>query len=353
MEFLKKIEWSTSNILKALGLFIISVFVLATVFRTLSPMTGMMLQNPVRMSGVEPSAGSMYQRAVYDGGDAYAEEAMYAAESGGVRLSANNVSMPSPGPQYEGSMGRDAEDFEVTQYSASIETRDSERTCNEISNLKGLDYVIFENANEYDKGCNYVFKVEHENASEVLAIIETFNPKNLSENTRTIKREIDDFTSETEILEKKLSSINETLESAVTAYDEIAALASRTQDAESLAKIIDSKINTIERLTQQRINITAQLERLSRGKAEQLDRLEYTYFDINVYENKFVDGENLKDSWRAAIKGFVRDMNQIAQDMTINLVMLLFLLLQYTLYLFIVVVAAKYIWRAASYVWKK
>ncbi len=70
------------------------------------------------------------------------------------------------------------------------------------------------------------------------------------------------------------------------------------------------------------------MERINRSKAEQLDRLEYTYFNVRVVENKFIDGQNLKESWKVAVKSFVRDINTVAQDITINLVSLLFLILQ-------------------------
>ena len=131
------------------------------------------------------------------------------------------------------------------------------------------------------------------------------------------------------------------------------ALATRVQDVESLAKILDSKINIIERLTQERININAQLERLERSKAEQLDRLEYTYFSVNIFETKFVDGEALLDSWKESIKGFVRDVNSIAQDVTVNLVTLILRVLQLSLYLLIVLVVVKYGWKLVKYIWQK
>src|SRR3989339_721006 len=162
-------------------------------------------------------------------------------------------------------------------------------------NLKPREDVIFENASEYEKNCNYSFKVKRDSVKEILSIIESLDPKELNENTYTIKRLIEDY----------------------------------TRDVENLAKIIDSKIRIIERLTQERININSQLERLNRSKAEQLDRLEYTYFRVYVFENKFIDREDLKDSWKTAIKSFVRDINKIAQDITINLAALLFLILEY------------------------
>jgi len=350
----KNFKPTPMNILKASGIFLLAIILISIVFRIMAPAVHT-VTNSARGFAVGQGMS-----ASYDGGhstdDAYAmEEAAYysSGEGGNMKLSLSNIGIPSPIPPRGGTVGDDAEDFEVTEYNVSIETRDRDATCTDISALKDLSYIVFESANEYDRGCNYTFKVRFENVEEILAVLEELNPEELSENTYTIKRQIDDFTSETGILESKLESIDNTLENALDAYDEITSLATQTQNADALAKIIDSKIGIIERLTQERINITAQLERLERAKAEQLDKLEYTYFYVNVYENKFIDGEDLKDSWKSAIKNAVRDINRTIQDVTINLVTLVFTILQYILYFFILLVVVKYLWRVTKYIWNK
>lgn len=351
MEFLKKIEWTPLNIMKALVLLLLLLLVFTFLSRLFSPLTETVFKNQVGFSDSAPSISPGYNRARYDTDADYGyDEAVY-EESGRIGLSTTNIGVPIPEPS--GSVGGDAEEYEVTRYSASIETQGSKTDCQKLAELKVYDYVIFENANEYDRGCSYTFKVEQERASEILDVVKSLNPKSLSESTYTIKPRLDDFTSETEILENKLESINKTLEDAIQSYDEIAQLATRTQDAESLAEIINNKINTIERLSGQKIDITAQLERLARGKEEQLDKLEYTYFDVDVYENKFVDVENIKDSWKLAVKGFVNDVNQMLQGVTINLLALLLVGMQYVLYFFILLFVVKYLWRSALTIWKK
>lgn len=268
-----------------------------------------------------------------------------------AQLSARNITpMPPTSPQ--GTSGNDAEAFEVRSYQGTIETRRLSETCGEITALKRLDYVIFEQANQEQRACHFTFKVQKDRVPEIMAKIKALNPKELTEDTQTIKRQINDFTSEVEILEKKRVSIDQTLENAIRAYDDITALATRTQDAGSLAKIIDSKLQIIERLTQERLSINEQLDRLSRAKAEQLDRLEYTYFSLNVFETKFVDQVELKDSWRNAVRSFVRDLNKIAQDLTVNLVLILVMIVQYALYFFILLFVAKYAWKWAKAIWR-
>lgn len=293
---------------------------------------------------VRGGGGVSYDMAV---APSYAENAY----GSGASLSARNIAPYPPTDGY--SMGNDAEWYEVTQYSATIESGDAKGTCAEVSALKGKTYVIFENSSSYDKGCSHVFKVEHAHVAEVLAALEALDPRDLSENVRTIKQTIDDYTSEEEILQGKLAAIDETLQSALKAYDAVTVVATRAGDAGALAKIIDSKLGAIERLTQERINIGAQLERLARAKDMEFDRLEYTYFHVSVYENSVIDGTTFKDSWKAAAQDFVRTVNRILQDVTIGVVALALLIVQYAIYALILVFVAKHGWRLVKAIWNK
>jgi len=331
MKFLRKFDPKLVNVFKAFGLVILGIIVIAFAIR-LIPISS----NYKTYSGnsISPSMP------LYD-----VEDEDYGESLG---LSIRNIDSQS----YYSVPGDDAEDFEVTEYNANFETRRLESVCEPILELKSRDDIIFENVSQSEKYCSYTFKVLHVNVDEVLDIIKGFNPKELNENTYTIKKLIDDYTSELEILNNKLLSIEETLESAIDAYDEITKLATQTKDVESLANIINSKISIIERLTQERININAQIERLERSKVDQLDRLDYTYFNIYIWENKFIDAEDIKDSWKRAVQYFVEDINSVVQGITINLLALIFLLLQYAIYLAIILVIAKYGWRVIKKFWK-
>lgn len=342
MEFFKKFDFKPLTILKIVGVAVISLILIVFALRLI----GSSFQSLTGSKGLNQSArtASFYPKMDFDDyekGGAIAQE-----------LSVRNIAS-GVNPRQNYSTGEDAEDFEVTEYRATIKTRKLDSACSVLSELKVNDGVIFESVNKHDHGCYYSFKVKNDQVEKVLAVIEDLNPEELSENIFTIKQLVDDFTSEVEILEKKKVSIEETLENAISAYDQITVLATKVQDVESLAKIIDSKIRIIEKLTQEKIRINEQLDRLSRAKANQLDRIEYTYFNVSVYENKYVDFENIKNSWQSAIKEFVRDTNDILQDVTVGLLALFLRGLQVVLYLFILLVVVKYSWRFARYLWKK
>jgi flagellar biosynthesis/type III secretory pathway chaperone len=339
MDIVKIVKENKFRLLKIIGFVFLALLVLSFVVTLFGATFG-----NIRQQGSGEFAPSLSLDS-YKGGYDY-EESL-----GEARLSQRNAS--STNPERDGSVGGDAEDYEVTNYRADIQARNIESTCGVIFQLKGLNYVVFEYAEESDNYCNYSFKVERERASEILGVIKDLNPRNLSENTRTIKKQVEDFTSEREILEAKQQSINETLESALLAYSEITALATNTGDAETLAGVINSRIQVIERLTQERINISAQLDRLSRAQAEALDGLDYTQFSVTVVERRFINLEAMGDSWQRAIEQFFLTVNKALQDATINVLAFLFAVLPYILYLFIIIVFAKYGWRLAKYVWEK
>lgn len=347
MNFFEKLNLKPIHIAKIVGISILALVifalflgVLGTSFRSFFPRLDSSVQQTAKYGG-----NIVYEDSVVGNTGFVGEVAS--------DLSVRNI-VPTTMPTDGGVVpGDDAEEFEVKDYTINIETRLLDDTCNVVADLKDRDDIIFENSSKSDKNCYYRFKVRNASAQGVLVLLQQLDPKDINESVYTIKNIVEDYTSEVDILEKKLVSIDETLNNAVNAYDTISALATTTQDVESLSKIIDSKIRIIERLTQEKININAQLDRLNRSKAEQLDRLDYTYFSVRIAENKYIDSENIKDSWRVAIKSFVRDINKIIQDLSVNLVTLLFLIVQYIIYLFILLVVVKYCIRFGKYIWKK
>jgi len=109
-------------------------------------------------------------------------------------LSKQIVVPPTPGSDY--STGETAEDFEIREHYASVETRKLDEDCQKISDLKKLDYVIFENANEAKKSCHFNFKVKRDNEAEVLKIVEDMDPENVKNRIHTNKKNVECYYNE-------------------------------------------------------------------------------------------------------------------------------------------------------------
>lgn len=361
MHFIKNFQPTPMKIFQ-LGLVLVAALIaLSIAAQLVGPMMGSSVVPG--MPGAKPaigfgggSAGSfaVAQDMAYDGSyNGYKEESV---AYGSATLSARNVaSMPSSiapmPPTTTMAPGADAEKFEVTDYSATFETRNSKHECGAFMELKAKDYVVFENSNNYDRGCSFTFKVERSHVPEILAWVKKLDPKYLNENTYTIKKQVDDFTSEEDILKKKLVEIDDTLKDATQAYAEVTRIATQANDASSLAQIIQGRIQIIQQLTQERISINDQLDRLSRAKSESLDHLDYTYFRVDVSEYPFIDTHAIKDSWQQSIRDVVNTINGAVQGVTINLIAILALVIQYALYALGLLLIAKIGWTIAKKIW--
>ncbi len=337
MEFLKRFGIDGMQLIKVLGFVLLGLAVLVALLGVTGIERGGW--SDVR---TEESVGSM--------APGYPSAPMYDGAELSIRNVADSYMPPIPSGY---TPGDDAEAFEVREYNAYIETRNVTDDCAAIFALKTRTDVIFENTNEYDRGCSYTFKVKKNSVAEILQVVKGLSPKELSENTYTIKREVSDYTSEVEILENKLASLDSTLAEAIASYTDITALATRIGDVESLAKIIESKLTIIERLTFARIETGNQLERVNRAKADALDRLEYTYFSVNISENKFIDKDAIEDSWKQAMQKFVREINFLIQEITIGFISLLLTVMKFALYFFVLLFVAKYGWVLVQRVWKE
>ncbi|MBU1557776.1 hypothetical protein KKC45_02335, partial [Patescibacteria group bacterium] len=297
-----------------------------------------------------------FRTAFYGGGYGGSNDSVYYSEQAmkgitpSATLSMRNVAYDEAGNV---DLLMDEEDFEVTEYSSTIKTAKFESTCDKVEGLKALEYVIFTSSNKNERNCNYTFKVKNENADEILEVIKGLKPETLNANKYTLKNVIDDYTSEIDIQTKKLESIEKTLTDAQEAYDDVTVMATRNQDVESLAKIIDSKIQLIERLTKERIDTKEKIDRLNRTKTEQTDRINYTMFSVGIYDVVILDVKQIKDSWIYELKRFVQEFNGMIQSITVGLATYLLKLIQIVIYLLIALFVVKYGWRFTRYIWRK
>lgn len=349
MKFFKNFDWSFKSIMKVVGVLMAGVVALVVIislvgFAVNTLFGGIGSSESSRNSGGRGyDGGNTEEMAYYDEDVSFLSAKMVSPQSGGAT--------PFP-PNDNFSNGLDAEDFEVKNYNGTIKTRELDRTCDLIAAEKVKDYVIFESSNKNKENCYYRFKVKKENEKEIIDLIEGLKPENFNANITSIKKSVENTESELDILAQKLTSIEETLEDAQLSYDSISVIATRQQDAETLAKIIDSKLSLIEKLSRERLNIKAQIERYNRSKVDQLDRLSFTFFNINVYKDVLFDWKDIKESWKFEVRMLTDNINETLQAITLELVGHLFKLVQALIYLFISLLLLKFVWKGVKKVWQ-
>lgn len=261
-----------------------------------------------------------------------------------------NSNMPMIPPTVTGT---DAENFETRNLTANFETSNLSETCRKISSLKQKAEVIFLSENMYDTGCSYSFKVTNKEAEGILQQLKDLEPKEISEQTYTIKRQIENSLNQRDILTQNLTSSEAILKEALTAYDNLLTTAALQQNATALATAINDKINLIDRLTLRQEQTMQAIDSLNQQLAEQTDQLEYTYFSISVIERVYFDSKQIADSWKYALKQTVSSINEIVQQITLGLLTFIMYTLLYAFYLMIVLIIAKFGWRIVRTIWQK
>lgn len=261
--------------------------------------------------------------------------------------------MPTP-PMAQG--GDDAEEYEHRSHNVAYETRAFNKTCTAIEDLKPFDYVIFDSSNTQEDWCNYSFRVDVAHEAEVIGTLKALNPRDFSTNAYTIERSIENSESEIAMLERRLTSTNETLRQAESAFNTLIAQATNKGDTATLAEVINNKINTIDRLTQQVLSTQERLDRLTKNLDQQTDEIEYASFNVSVSRVMFVDTEAMADAWKTRVQQLVDKVNGTLLALTVGLIALALGAVQVLVYGAVVVIIAAFfariMWVVVKRIWR-
>jgi hypothetical protein len=351
IENFSKINWGQISKLRLVGIVFIVLLgillVLTLVQSTLHKLQGVNQMNTIAMQGGIGSKNVMTKSIAplsveYEWGDAsvYEETARIA---------------PVPSSSY--TVGDDAESFESLSYNVSFKRADIDTTCDTIESWKPLMYVVFETSSRNDVSCHYRFKVKREYVDTMLPEIEKLNPENFTANTETMKKQLVEYSDRLSILLRKQEILETSLENSSRAYSDLKALATSVEDVDSLTKIITNEIRDIGRLTEERILLSQEIERLSKNKSELEDSIDYVSFSLMVEKYDMFNLDAIKDSWVYKIRSFIYNGNMLLQNLTLGVLSLVLQLLMFVVYagiiLFIILFVGKHAWREGKAYWKR
>ncbi|MFM2414317.1 MAG: hypothetical protein RI911_10 [Candidatus Parcubacteria bacterium] len=359
--FFKNFDWSASSLLKVSGIalaVLVALSVGLTIFgallsfgqRTIGMINPTYGVNSMAMRAPAPSMGMMQKVANYApmGGGAMAEE------SYGV---AADMAMPMPGimpmPQVNGS--RNAELYQREGYSASYETRKFKETCAAVEDLKPLSYVLFDSANNSERYCNYSFRVEKDKTDEIVGKLKALDPKEWNVSVESVAQNIENTTDRTDILKRRLASIEQTLDEADAAFTQLSRLATQNARVTDLTNIISQKLAMVERLTNEKLSLEDQIRMLSGGKDDQIEETTYSHFSVSVSKWNAIDWQSLKDSWKYRVQETLRNISDTLASIVLTIPSLLLTLVWYALVIALLVLfgtlCLKYLVKAVRTIW--
>ncbi|MFT7644567.1 MAG: hypothetical protein ACI9BF_000216 [Candidatus Paceibacteria bacterium] len=194
------------------------------------------------------------------------------------------------------------ENYETTEYSVTARTKQFEEMCGALSALKADSQIHFKYLNTSTNNCRATLYAYETEAKRVLDTLTNFSGAEVTRNTESVTRHRQQIQSQTSILAQQLSSVQSSLTSAEIQFDEIADFARENKDAATLSQAINQKLNNINTLTQQKINLTARLNQLYQQAADLEEMMNAVQFNVNISRSNpiYVDQESRQ--WEQAWK---------------------------------------------------
>ncbi len=355
MNFIKSFDWSARSILKALGLFVLGAagisLALSLVGFALTLSFGQKMDRGMldgfasrAMQGVGISPGGEYGYAPAPA----ASVGFFDAES-----SAADGLETMEEPIFPGVLsGREAEKFEIREYTGRIRTRHLARDCAQIIALKEKPEVIFEASDQSEESCYFRFKAEKDKAEPIVALIEAMDPEHLNASSQSIQGAIQDYERDLEIMRKGLNEAEITLKSSMDQYEALGDLATKKGDLQTLSRVVAEKLKLVQKLNQNRLDLEKEIDHLKWQQDSEEDRLEYVFFNLTLNKNTILDWERIEQSWKAQMKSLATNANSVFQGLTVGLAILAMRVLQGAIYLLLGIGALKGLWLGCRRLWR-
>jgi len=159
-----------------------------------------------------------------------------------------------------------ATEFEIKKYEIKYSTNETAKLQQEIETLRSKDYLFFD---KYDKSKSrsfYIIKVDKDHADEILNFFKSLKPKDIHLYVENIKKSIESSIDKEKLLKDKLTKLEKILSDANKQYSALSILAKKQNNIDSLTKLIDLKVNTLDRLTKEKSTILTQINTISKSK---------------------------------------------------------------------------------------
>ncbi|MEA3492725.1 MAG: hypothetical protein U9R27_12615 [Campylobacterota bacterium] len=244
----------------------------------------------------------------------------------------NNASKATQRDTTAKSYKMDSSLFEIKHYKVTYESSETETLQKQIKTLKEKDYILFDKYSESRDKSTYTLKVKREKSGEVLEFLEKLSPKSVHLDVENIKKTIDSSINQEQLLEDKLKKLETILTDATQSYSSLLLLAKEKNNVDALTKLVDLKINTLNRLSSERNIILSQIHDIKKNKKDLFDSLNYVIFTITIKEFLYIDMQRLKDSWRYDFKALIENFNSLGQSLTTTLVSFIIKLLEFFIY---------------------
>jgi len=243
------------------------------------------------------------------------------------------------------------EDFETTNYNLSGRLRDLSTACDTLTTLKADNRFHFKSLSTNLNSCYATFYTEEAFVREAINSLQ-FSGVTVSRNTQSVTRHRENIASQASIIRQQLASVESTLAEAELAYDDIAVFAREERDVSEYSQAIDAKLRQIDQLTNRKISLTSQLDSIAQQAADLEERIGVVEISVNYSRSYTLNPDKTSRAWEQAWETLSDTWINFGIGLTAYFGIFLLYTLQYGLYLLVLILLARFGWKAVRMIWK-
>lgn len=243
------------------------------------------------------------------------------------------------------------ETYETSSYNLSGRLRDFETACDTLESLKADGRYHFKYLTSNLNNCRATFFTDEAHVAEALNRLEQFNGVTVSRNTQSVTRHRENIQSRASIIRQQLDIVERTLAEAEAAYTEIEAFARAERDVAEYSKAVDTKLRQIDQLTNRKINLTSQLQGIAQQAADLEERIGVTELSVSFSRSYTLNPDKNSRAWERAWETLSDTWTNFGTGLTAYFGVFVLYVVQYSLYLLVLIVAARFGWKAVRKIW--
>jgi chaperonin cofactor prefoldin len=261
-------------------------------------------------------------------------------------------SIPQPNPATGGAVSQ-LEAYETTRYDVRARTRAFDELCAALTVLKDRSEINFRQLNTSTNSCTATFYVPDSEAAAVAETLRGYSGVEIARTTNSVTRHRSQLQSQASIVRQQLASVERSLAVAETEFDEIAVFARDSNDAATLATAIREKLSLIDTLTQRKITLTSQLDRLLQQSADLEERLGVAEFQVNASRLFPIYANERAQQWQGAWDELSNTFTDTLIVLSATFGIFLLWLIRVVVYGAVVIVVVRLLWKFVRLIWRK
>ena len=225
--------------------------------------------------------------------------------------------------------------------------------CAKLSELKADSEIHFKSLSAATNNCHATFYVTEEKVADTLAQLQDFRNVEITRDTSSVTRHKQQLESQTVIIQQQLSRTESTLAAAEQQLAQLNALFATSDEVTKLSAEVTNSLRYIDQLTQRKINYLSQLDDLYQQAADLNERISVVQFDVHIVRAVPIYTGKYERQWDAAWE----ELHEVFTDTMIGLTAFfgVFLLwaIRLTIYLLVIIVFTRGLWKFAQWLWSK